>query len=368
MAAARAHGIAVLITDHHLGGCAAARGERHRQPESRGSRFGSRALAGVGVAFYVMAALKRRLDESGGAPGSFAVATLLDLVALGTVADVVPLDVNNRVLIAQGLKRIRAGRCVAGIPALLQLSGRSSRELTAADLAFGVAPRLNAAGRIDDMSIGIQCLLRRWTRAGARRAPRYTQRGARGIEAKIQQEALAAVPVPRRASPRPWRATASVLLHRAGPRASLRSSASTSSKRPAPTGNRLRASPMPQRSTTQHASISRLPHPRHLRCRRSPPTCSSSAASTGTHAPWRSGLTLETHARALYTRVDQEVQHSIARLSCRRCGSGPMSPLAVAEIGLATAQALRARVPWGQHLPRSRASMTSSASRPRPHS
>ena len=120
-----------------------------------------------------MAALKRRLDESGGAPGPFAVATLLDLVALGTVADVVPLDANNRVLVAQGLKRIRAGRCVAGIRALLQLSGRSSRELTAADLAFGVAPRLNAAGRIDDMSIGIQCLLDddETRAAGAGRAP-----------------------------------------------------------------------------------------------------------------------------------------------------------------------------------------------------
>ena len=119
-------------------------------PNLPGSRFGSRALAGVGVAFYVMAALKRRLDELGLTPaGAAGVAQLLDLVALGTVADVVPLDANNRVLVAQGLRRIRAGRCVPGIRALLEVAARRAPELTAADLAFGVAPRLNAAGRID---------------------------------------------------------------------------------------------------------------------------------------------------------------------------------------------------------------------------
>ncbi len=141
--------------------CRAARGERHRQPEP-GAAAPSPAATwqASGVAFYVMAALERRLDEGGlthGAGG--AVAQLLDLVALGTVADVVPLDANNRVLVSQGLRRIRAGRCVPGIRALLDLAGRSMQNLTAADLAFGVAPRLNAAGRIDDMSIGIRCLL-----------------------------------------------------------------------------------------------------------------------------------------------------------------------------------------------------------------
>src|SRR5690606_15627182 len=110
-------------------------------------------------AFYVLAAVRRRLDEEGltppRAPG---VAEYLDLVALGTVADLVPLDANNRILVAQGLRRICAGRCVAGIRALLDVAGRGM-DLTAADLAFAVAPRLNAAGRMDDMTIGIQCLL-----------------------------------------------------------------------------------------------------------------------------------------------------------------------------------------------------------------
>src|SRR6185312_1631855 len=129
-------------------------------PNLAGSRFASRCLAGVGVAFYVMAALRRTLERAGLTnPSMPGVAELLDLVALGTVADVVPLDANNRVLVAQGLRRIRAGRCVPGIRALLALAERSSTDLTAADLAFGAAPRLNAAGRIDDMTIGIECLL-----------------------------------------------------------------------------------------------------------------------------------------------------------------------------------------------------------------
>src|SRR5207237_119468 len=129
-------------------------------PNREGSRFGSRALAGVGVAFYVVAALARRLEELGLASAATAAAAqLLDLVALGTVADVVPLDANNRVLVAQGLKRIRGGRCTAGVRALLAIADRAGPELSAADLAFAVAPRPNAAGPLDDMSIGLRCLL-----------------------------------------------------------------------------------------------------------------------------------------------------------------------------------------------------------------
>src|SRR6185369_2264960 len=154
VAAARARGIDVLITDHHLPGMEVPAANVIVNPNVGVSRFGSRALAGVGVAFYVMVAVRRMLDAAGltppGAPGP---AEFLDLVALGTVADVVPLDVNNRVLVAQGLRRIRAGRCVPGIRALIEVSKRGGTELTSATLAFGVAPRLNAAGRLDDMSI-----------------------------------------------------------------------------------------------------------------------------------------------------------------------------------------------------------------------
>jgi single-stranded-DNA-specific exonuclease len=193
---ARAHGIDVLITDHHLPGPELPAANVIVNPNLGASQFGSRALAGVGVAFYVMVAVRRFLDEAGktppGAPGP---AEFLDLVALGTVADVVPLDLNNRVLVAQGLRRIQAGRCVAGIRALLQTAGRAEGELTAADLAFGVAPRLNAAGRLDDMSIGIQCLLADDPASAAALAARLEQLNdeRRAIEARMQAEALAAV-------------------------------------------------------------------------------------------------------------------------------------------------------------------------------
>ncbi len=194
VAAARARGIEVLITDHHLPGALLPDANVIVNPNLGGSRFGSRSLAGVGVAFYVMAALARRLEEAG-LPATPGAAQLLDLVALGTVADLVPLDANNRVLVAQGLRRIRAGRCVPGIRALLALAGRAAADLTAADLAFAVAPRLNAAGRIDDMSIGIQCLLADDLATAEGLAARLDElnQERRSIEARMQQVALAAV-------------------------------------------------------------------------------------------------------------------------------------------------------------------------------
>jgi single-stranded-DNA-specific exonuclease len=196
VSAARLAGIDVLITDHHLPGAQLPDANAIVNPNLPGSAFGSRALAGVGVAFYVMAALRRVLEQRGLLPpGALAIAELLDLVALGTVADVVPFDVNNRILVAQGLARIRAGRCVPGIRALLELARRDQRELVASDLGFAVAPRLNAAGRLDDMSIGIRCLLAE-DEASARALALEldvlnTER--RQIEARMQTEARAAV-------------------------------------------------------------------------------------------------------------------------------------------------------------------------------
>jgi single-stranded-DNA-specific exonuclease len=185
--AARTFGIPVLITDHHLAGPALPRAEVIVNPNLPGSTFGSRALAGVGVAFYVIAALARKLGSS-----PFKPADLLDLVAVGTVADLVPLDRNNRVLVAQGLKRIRAGRCAPGIRALVECAGRRLDRLTAADLGFVVAPRLNAAGRLTDMSVGIACLL---ADDPARAAARAAQLGRlneerREIEQRMQLEAV----------------------------------------------------------------------------------------------------------------------------------------------------------------------------------
>jgi single-stranded-DNA-specific exonuclease len=196
VAAARARGIDVLVTDHHLPGAELPAANVLVNPNLAGSRFASRALAGVGVAFYVMAALHRALDAQGliarAAPGP---AEWLDLVALGTVADVVPLDFNNRVLVAQGLARIRAGRCVPGIRALLEIAQRERADLTASDLGFAIAPRLNAAGRLDDMSIGIRCLLADRELEARSLAARLDQLNIerRAIEARMQTDALAAV-------------------------------------------------------------------------------------------------------------------------------------------------------------------------------
>jgi single-stranded-DNA-specific exonuclease len=185
--AARDLGIPVLVTDHHLPGAVLPRAEVIVNPNRANSRFASPALAGVGVAFYVVAALARTLVQD-----DFRAAELLDLVALGTIADVVPLDRNNRILVAQGLRRIRAGRCVPGIRALLESAGRRLEQITAADLAFAVAPRLNAAGRLTDMSVGIACLLAddpsEAARLGGTLAKLNEER--REIEQRMQLEAI----------------------------------------------------------------------------------------------------------------------------------------------------------------------------------
>jgi single-stranded-DNA-specific exonuclease len=194
VAAARARGIQVLITDHHLPGAELPAAEVIVNPNVPGSRFASRALAGVGVAFYVMAAVRRELDARG-TVAMPPVADFLDLVALGTVADLVPLDANNRVLVAQGIRRIRAGRAVPGIRALLAIAGRNVPSLTAADLGYAIGPRLNAAGRLDDMSIGIRCLLSDSDSEALTLATRLDQLNVerREIEAKMQGAALTAV-------------------------------------------------------------------------------------------------------------------------------------------------------------------------------
>src|SRR6187551_1339365 len=194
VAAARARGIQVLVTDHHLPGASLPDADVIVNPNVPGSQFGSRSLAGVGVAFYVMAAVRRELDARGTVVMP-PVTDFLDLVALGTVADLVPLDVNNRVLVSQGIRRIRAGRAVPGIRALLSISKRGVAELTAADLGFAVGPRLNAAGRLDDMSIGIRCLLTDSEPEALALATRLDQLNTerREIEATMQDAALNAI-------------------------------------------------------------------------------------------------------------------------------------------------------------------------------
>jgi single-stranded-DNA-specific exonuclease len=159
VAEANSLGIPVLVTDHHLPGDELPGAAVILNPNLPGSRFPSKMLVGVGVAFYLMARVGRLLEEQGLAGAARVPAKYLDLVALGTVADVVPLDHNNRILVQQGIMRIRAGRSIVGIEAILKQSGRQPARCLSADLGFAVGPRINAAGRLEDISVGIECLL-----------------------------------------------------------------------------------------------------------------------------------------------------------------------------------------------------------------
>ena len=158
--AARELGMLVVVTDHHLAGDELPQADAIVNPNQPGCEFISKNAAGVGVMFYVLTALRKHLRELGRLPEPEPnLGTLLDLVALGTVADVVPLDHNNRIFVEQGLRRIRQGKTRPGILALLEVAGRDHTAISSTDLGFVVGPRLNAAGRLDDMSVGIACLL-----------------------------------------------------------------------------------------------------------------------------------------------------------------------------------------------------------------
>jgi len=350
VAAARAAGIDVLITDHHLPGVALPEANVIVNPNLPGSRFGSPALAGVGVAFYVMAALKRRLDESSavsaGAPG---VAEFLDLVALGTVADVVPLDLNNRVLVAQGLMRIRAGRCVAGIRALLKVAARAHAGLTATDLAFAVAPRLNAAGRIDDMKIGIECLLADEDQQALELAERLDglNRERRSIEARMQADALSAVERLHEKSLRPVQRSGVCLYDASWHQGVVGLVASRVKERVRrPVFAFARADDASLRGSGR--SIPGV----HIR-----DVLDSIAArhpdlivKFGGHA-MAAGLTLEFAKLERFARAfDEEVARRAG--GCERADLIETDgELAVAEIALETANALRSGGPWGQAFP-----------------
>jgi single-stranded-DNA-specific exonuclease len=194
VAAARERGIATLITDHHLAGRVLPAADVIVNPNQPGCDFPSKHLAGVGVIFYVMLALRAELRNRGWfeqrpAPN---LGHYTDLVALGTVADVVPLDHNNRILVAAGLQRIRAGQARSGINALLEVASRDARSVVASDLGFAVGPRINAAGRLDDMSIGIECLLSEDPGRAASLAMQLHQlnQDRRVIEGGMQDEAM----------------------------------------------------------------------------------------------------------------------------------------------------------------------------------
>jgi single-stranded-DNA-specific exonuclease len=184
--AARAAGVDVLITDHHLPGVELPAANAIVNPNVPGDRFAGKNLAGVGVAFYLLAALGRELGKPG------CVVEYLDLVALGTIADLVPLDHSNRILIGEGLRRIRSGRCRPGLRALCQVSSVVPSEVTATTLAYHVAPRLNAAGRLDDMTVGVRCLVSASERDALALASQLDalNRERRTIESRMRVEAV----------------------------------------------------------------------------------------------------------------------------------------------------------------------------------
>jgi single-stranded-DNA-specific exonuclease len=347
---ARSRGIEVLITDHHLPPPELPDANVIVNPNLPGSLFKSRALAGVGVAFYVMAALKRRLDEERltppGAPGA---AEFLDLVALGTVADLVPLDPNNRVLVAQGLKRIRAGRCAAGIRALLEIAGRPLEGLVATDLGFAVAPRLNAAGRLDDMTVGIRCLLADELEAAAALAARLDElnQERRAIEARMQAEALVAVRCLRDPGPRTLQRSGVCLFDESwhqGVVGLVAGRIKERVRRPviafaAAGDGELRGSARSIPGIHIRDVLANIDarHPQLI-------------GRFGGHA-MAAGLTLERSRLDFFARAfDEEVGAWLAR-----CGASDAietdGELTVEEIALETAHALRGGGPWGQAFP-----------------
>ncbi|GLS83067.1 single-stranded-DNA-specific exonuclease RecJ [Paraferrimonas haliotis] len=196
VAAARALGIDVVVTDHHLPGDALPQANAIVNPNQHGCPFASKALAGCGVAFYLMSAIRAKLKQSGWFTMQQPMpnlAELLDIVALGTVADLVSLDSNNRILVKAGLARVRSGRCRPGILELLTLGKRRPQATVASDFAFAVAPRLNAAGRLDEMALGVELLLCDDAHQAKRMAAQLDllNQERRALEQDMQQDALA---------------------------------------------------------------------------------------------------------------------------------------------------------------------------------
>lgn len=352
VAAAAAHDIPVIITDHHLPGerlpCAAA----IVNPNQPGDGFPSKCLAGVGVMFYLLIALRAALRErqwfAARGIADPNLGQLLDLVALGTVADVVPLDANNRILVAQGIARIRSRRARPGVAALLEVAGRDRRRLTAADLAFAVAPRLNAAGRLTDMTLGIECLLCEEPEQAARMAATLDalNRERRDIEARMRDQAMAQVDALRFESPDelPF----GVCLYdgewHPGVVGIVASRVKERLHRPviafAPDGEHVLKGSARSVSGVHIRDALETIATRH----------SGLLSKFGGHA-MAAGLSLErAHFDAFRAAFDDEVRR---HLSARDLHGTILSdgPLAPADIGLPLARELRGAGPWGQGFP-----------------
>lgn len=337
--------IPVLVTDHHLPGDCLPEAAAIVNPNAPGEGFPSKCLAGVGVAFYLMAAISRKLDKT--APGK--VADLLDLVALGTVADLVPLDRNNRILVQEGLRRIRAGRGVPGIRGLLDGASRDWRRVVSSDLGYGAAPRLNAAGRLDDMRLGIECLLcddpDTATEMVAELSALNTER--REIEARMQQEAMAAVEQMRLGDPGSELPSSLCLFDERwhqGVVGLVASRVKDRVHRPViafarADENSLKGSARSVRGLHIRDALDRVAtrHPDLL-------------AKFGGHA-MAAGLSLESRNLEAFRRAfDEEIQRWLPEMDLEGTLLSD-GELGASEFTLATAESLRSALPWGQGFP-----------------
>lgn len=352
VAAAAASAIPVIVTDHHLPGEHLPRAAAIVNPNQPGDEFPSKCLAGVGVMFYLLIALRAALRER----GWFAqrklsdpnLGQLLDLVALGTVADVVALDANNRILVAQGIARIRSRRTRPGIAALLEVAGRDCRRLTAADLAFAVAPRLNAAGRLTDMTLGIECLLCDDPERAAQMAATLDQlnRERRDIEARMRDQAIAQVDALRfeRSDELPF----GVCLYdgewHPGVVGIVASRIKERLHRPV-----IAFAPDGEHSLKGSARSVAGVHIRDA-LQTIAATHSGLLSRFGGHA-MAAGLSLErVHFDAFRAAFDDEVRRHLSARDLRGIilSDGPLEP---GDIGLALARELRRAGPWGQGFP-----------------
>ena len=359
---AKALGIQVLITDHHLPGAELPNADAIVNPNQQGCEFPGKNLAGVGVIFYLLSALRAKLRaenwfaEQGIAEPN--MATWLDLVALGTVADVVPLDRTNRILVHQGLQRIRAGQCRPGILALMNVAGRDFRRAVASDFGFCVGPRLNAAGRLDDISHGIECLLTN----NSDIAHEYAQeldglnRDRKLIEAQMQREALNIVDQLQLDDDLPW----GVCLYNAdwhqGVVGLLASRIKDKVHRPtiafADAGDEGRENSPPQNSPSQIKGSARSIPGLHIRdaldavATRHPGLLSK----FGGHA-MAAGMSLAADKFDDFKKAfDDEVRRQLteADLQAELLTDGEMT---AADLQMPVVEQLREGGPWGQHFP-----------------
>ncbi|MGY2292277.1 single-stranded-DNA-specific exonuclease RecJ [Pseudomonas sp. SDO5511_1_S431] len=347
VAAAKAAGLTVLVTDHHLPGDHLPAADAIVNPNQPGCEFPSKALAGVGVIFYVLMALRARLRSLGwyDSRPQPNIGELLDLVALGSVADVVPLDANNRILVHQGLERIRAGRARPGIKAILEVAKRDASRITSTDLGFILGPRLNAAGRLDDMSLGIECLLTSDFAAAREMAAQLDgmNQDRKSIEQGMQREALAQLkelPVESMPyglclfDPQWHQGVIGILASRMKERYFRPTIAFADAGDGLLKGS---GRSVPGFHIRDALAVVASQHPNLI-------------AKYGGHA-MAAGLTLpEAHFPLFAEAFDAEVRRHLSEddLTGRLLSDGP---LAVEEFHLELARALRHAGPWGQHFP-----------------